>query len=239
MKSFNLLLIGLLSVNVWAADLTKEMDALGANKDLLKKAKAIDPQNRVRIVQNRDVDRHMRLELGLNGGMVTGGDPYTNSNVLGGQMDFHLTPHWSVGARYYNISNSLNGEGKKVFEDAEAKRAANQTGFRQPGIDWAKDAWLGVINWYPIYGKMNLFDAGISQFDIYFLGGAGQINLNSVGPTPLYTAGGGVGLWLTNHFATRLEARWQGYRDQIFDGIETHKRNIDQTILTATVSFLL
>lgn len=239
MKYFNLLLIGFLSVNTWAADLTKEMDALGANKDLLKKAKAIDPQNRVRIVQNRDVDRHMRLEMGLNGGMVTGGDPYTNSNVIGGQLDFHFTPHWSVGARYLDISNSLNGEGKKVFEDAEAKRAANQTGFRQPGIDWAKDAWLGVINWYPIYGKMNLFDAGISQFDIYFLGGAGQINLNSVGPTPLYTAGGGVGLWLTNHFATRLEARWQGYRDQIYDGIETHKRNIDQTILTATVSFLL
>lgn len=221
------------------ADLTSEMDALGANKDILKKARAIDPKNRVRIVQNRDVDRHFRIELGINTGMVTGGDPYVNTNLLGGQIDFHITPRWSVGARYYNVANSLNSEGTKVMEDAEARRQAKEPGFRQPGLDWAKDAYLAVVNWYPIYGKMNLFDAGISQFDIYFLGGAGTIDLQSSGQTPLYTAGGGVGLWLTNHFATRLEARWQGYQDKIFDGLETKQRSIDQTILTATVSFLL
>lgn len=240
MKALNLTALLLLVCSIPAfADLTSEMDALGANKDILKKARAIDPKNRVRVVQHRDVDRHFRFELGINTGMVTGGDPYVNTNVLGGQLDFHITPRWSVGARYYNNSNALNNEGKKVFEDAEARRQAGETGFRQPGIDWAKDNYMAVVNWYPIYGKMNLFDAGISQFDIYLLGGAGQINLASSGQTPLYTAGGGVGLWLTNHFATRLEARWQGYQDQIFDGFETHKRSIDQTILTATVSFLL
>jgi outer membrane beta-barrel protein len=219
--------------------MTKEMDALGANKELMKKAKAIDPQNRIRVVQNRDVDRYNRIEFGVNGGMVEGGDAYLNSNVLGGQLDFHLTPRWSVGARYYNISNTLTGEGKKVMEDSERRRQNNESGFRQPGIDWAKDSWLGTVSWYPVYGKMNLFDAGISQFDIYMIGGAGQINLQSSGYVPLFTAGGGVGLWLTNHFATRLEARWQGYTDKVFDGAETHKRSVDQTLLTATVSFLL
>lgn len=239
MKFLNLILLTFLAFNVSAKDLTSEMDALGANKDLMKKAKAIDPQNRIRIVQNRDVDRYYRFEIGVNGGTVAGGDSFVSTNIVGGQLEFHVTPRWSVGARYFNVSNQMTGEGKAQMEDAERRRANNETGFRQPGIDWAKDEWLGVISWYPIYGKMNLFDAGISQFDIYFLGGAGQINLNSSGNVPLYTAGGGVGLWLTNHFATRLEARWQGYTDKVYDGLQTHKRGIDQTILSATVSFLL
>lgn len=239
MKFFNFLLLSLFCVNAIAADLTKEMDALGANKELMKKVKAVDPNNRVRVVQNRDVDRYLRFELGLNGGAALGGDPYSNTSIIGGQLDFHLTPHWSIGGRYENIANSLNGEGKKVFENAESGRNTNTPGYRQPGIDWAKSSWLALINWYPIYGKMNLFDVGISQFDIYLLGGAGQINLASSGMTPLYSAGAGVGLWLTQHFSTRLEARWQGYQDSIFDGVETHKRNIDQTVLNMSIGFLL
>lgn len=228
----------LMSFGGWAKDLTQEMDALGANKDLMKKARAIDPKNRVRVVQNREVDRYYRLELGLNYGMAAGGDPYVNTNVLGGHLDFHFTPRWSAGARYYNNSNSLNAEGKKVFEDAEARRASGDNTFRRPGVDYAKDSWLAVLNWYPMYGKMNLFDMGIAQFDIYMLGGAGQINLQS-GTAPLYTAGGGVGLWLTQHFSTRFEARWQGYQDKIYDGVETTTRDINQTVLTATLGFLL
>lgn len=238
MKRLTLLALSLLAINAWSDDLTSKMDALGANKDLMRKAKAIDPHNRVRVVQNREVDRHMRLELGLNYGMAAGGDPYVNTSVLGGQMDFHLTPRWSVGARYYNNNNTLTAEGKQVFDDAEARAAANNANYRRPAIDYAKDIWLGVLNWYPVYGKMNLFDAGISQFDIYFLGGAGQVNLSS-GSSPAYTAGGGVGVWFTQHFATRLEARWQGYSDKVYDGIETRDRDINQTMLTATVSFLL
>ncbi len=239
MKTLAILTLTLLSLNAWSADLTKEMDALGANKDLLKKAKAIDPKNRVQVVQNREVDRRLRLEIGLNGAGVAGGDPYVNTTLLGGHIDFHITPRWSVGARYYNSSNNLNSEGRKVFDDAEARRAAGETGFRQPGIDWAKESWLAVVNWYPIYGKMNLFNAGISQFDIYVLGGAGQINLASSGAVPLYTAGGGVGLWLTQHFSTRLEARWQGYGDKIYDGFQSHNRNINQTVLGLTIGVLL
>ncbi|HMN67285.1 MAG TPA: hypothetical protein PKC28_01980, partial [Bdellovibrionales bacterium] len=59
------------------------------------------------------------------------------------------------------------------------------------------------------------------------------------GTAPVYTAGGGVGIWFTQHFATRLEARWQGYKDRVFDGLDTQSRDINQTLLTATVSFIL
>src|SRR4051812_9358463 len=123
MKRLSLVLLSLLAINAWAAaDLTQEMDALGANKDLMRKARAIDPENRIRVVQNRDVDRYMRLELGLNTALVEGGDPYTNSNILGGVLDFHITPRWSVGARYSNYSNSFTAEGKRVYDDFQVDR---------------------------------------------------------------------------------------------------------------------
>lgn len=234
MKRLTLILISLFTLNSWAAkDLTKDMDALGANRELMKKAKSIDPKNRIRVVQNREVDRYMRLEIGVNYGMNSGGDPYIDTTIMGGQFDFHVTPRWSIGARYYNASNTLNKEGEAVFKDAEQRRKSDPD-YRIPATDYAKDSWLIVGNWYPIYGKMNLFDATVSQFDIYVLGGYGQVNLAS-GSAPTYTAGGGVGLWLTQHVASRLEARWQGYQDKVYTG----SRDINQTVLTATVSFLL
>lgn len=236
MKRLSLILLSLLTINAWAqkGDLTSEMDALGANKDLMKKARAIDPENRIRVVQNRDVDRRFRLELGVNAALVEGGDAYTNTTTLGGNLDFHITPRWSVGARYVNYSNSATAEGKRVFE-----AAAKDPNQRFPGWDYAKNAWLGVLNWYPIYGKLNMFDLGISQFDIYFLGGAGQVFLGS-GTEMIYTAGGGAGVWLTQHFAMRLEARWQGYTDHPQNGTGgTVDRNINETVLGVSFGFLL
>jgi outer membrane beta-barrel protein len=235
MKALIIFTLSLFAVTAFGADnLSHEMSALGANKDLMRQARAIDPHNRIRVVQKRDVDRHMRLEVGVNSALDTGGDPYVSTTSLGGNLDFHFTPHWSVGVRYNNYSNSLTSEGKRVFDDAEARRAAGDKNYRVPDVDYAKDSWLGVINWYPIYGKLNLFDVSIAQFDIYFLGGGGQINLGS-GSAPLYTAGGGVGIWLAQHLSARLEARWQGYRDHVYDG----SRNINQTVLSATLGFLL
>ena len=102
----------------------------------------------------------------------------------------------------------------------------------------AKNEWLGVLNWYPIYGKVNLFDLTVAHFDVYILGGAGQINLSS-GTAPLYSAGGGMGIWWNQHLTTRLEARWQGYRDSIFDGEKNLQRDINQTLLTVNVGLLL
>lgn len=239
MKRLSLLMIGLFALNSWAADLTQEMDALGANKDLMKKARAIDPNNKVRVVQNRQVDRHNRLEFGLNYGMnASGGDPYVNTTMLGGQMDFHINPRWSLGARYENFQNKLSSEGRSVYDDAQRRIANNEQGVRVPGIAYAKDSWLAVGNWYPIYGKMNLFDAGIAQFDIYFLGGAGQINM-AYGSEALYTAGAGVGFWLAQHVSTRLEARWQGYKEKIYDGADISNRNMNETVLQATIGFIL
>ncbi len=234
MKSVKFAVLSMILVSGAAfADLDTDLNGLGGNKDLIRRAKGLDPKNRVSVVQNRSVDRDFRLEFGVNAGVNSGGDPYVKTDSIGGSVDFHFTPRWSVGGRYYSHNNTLSSEGERVFKAAAASREPG-TGLNRRDIDYASDTTLGVINWYPMYGKLNLFDMGIAQFDIYLLGGGGSVSLAS-GSAPTWTAGVGMGFWLNQHFSTRLEARYQSYEDEISSG----SRQIDLTVISASIGFLL
>lgn len=234
MKTSLLTLTGLLLFATAAhAGLNDDVNSLGGNKDLIRRARAIDPKNRVQVVQNRSVDRTNRLEFSVNYGLVNGGDPYVRTNNLGGSLDFHFTPRWSIGARYINSENQLSSEGERVFKDANAARASGSY-YERPDVDYASDTYLGVINWYPMYGKLNLFDMGISQFDVYLLAGGGQVKLSS-GTAPTYTGGVGLGFWMSQHFSMRVEGRYQTYEDRIYSGA----RKQELTVFTASLGFLL
>lgn len=227
------LILSLASASAYASDVLGDLDSLGGNRDLVNKAKSLDPNNRVRIVQNRLVDRDMRLELGVNYGSVAGGDPYLNTDNLGGRLDFHFTPRFSVGVMYYQSSNKLSSEGERVYNNALAAQQSGQN-YTIPDSDYAQETTMAVLNFYPLYGKLNLFNTGIAQFDIYALGGYGQVKLAS-GATDTYTVGGGVGMWINQHFSTRVEARYQNYQDTIATGT----RSLDLTVITAGIGLLL
>lgn len=214
-------------------DVSKDVDTLGGNRNLIEMAQAIDPENRSRIVQSRLVDRYNRFELGLSYSGVAGGDSYVTTQSLGAALDFHFTPRWSVGLRYNDYGNSLTPEGKRVFDEARADYAAGNTS-RIPDIDVPQQSAMAVINWYPMYGKTNLLDRGIAQFDMYLLAGGGQIELNS-GWTTVMTAGGGVGIWMTQHFSARGEIRYQNYQDQIITG----SRQIHGVVGTLGIGLML
>lgn len=227
------LILSLASTTAFASDVLNDLDSLGGNRDLVQKAKSLDPKNKVRIVQNRLVDRDMRLELGVNYGTVAGGDPYLSTDNLGGRLDFHFTPRFSIGVLYYQSSNQLTSEGKRVYDNALAAQQSGQS-YNIPDSDYAQETTMAILNFYPLYGKLNLFNTGIAQFDIYALGGYGQVKLAS-GATDTYTVGGGVGMWLSQHFSTRLEARYQSYQDTIATGT----RSLDLTVITAGIGLLL
>lgn len=215
-------------------DLNNDLDALGGNQDLMERANAIDPHNTTRIIQKREVSRDLRLELGLNYGIVAGGDPYYDTSNLGGRVDFHIDPHWSIGARYYHSASNLNSQGQHQFDLADQIRASNPS-YPRPDLDYAKDTWLGTVSFYPFYGKINFADLAIKQFDIYFIAGAGQVMLDQ-GTQPTYTGGMGFAFWWSNHWSTRLEARYQGYQDH-FDDNTTRQMNL--TVFTLDIGFLL
>lgn len=192
----------------------KDLDSLGSNQGIAERAKAIDSRNRVRVVQNRTVDRTMRLEMAMSYDVGTGGDSYVQTNNIGGMADFHINPYWSVGARYYKSGNQLTSEGERQEENY---RLHKDDGALQPDIHYPDSTTLGVISFYPLYGKLNFFDQGVTQFDMYVLAGYGQIKLDNT-TSPTWAAGGGVGIWWSQHLTSRLEARYQSYQDKLLDG---------------------
>lgn len=232
MKSKILILVALLfSLSTHAAkksELLKDLDSLGSNEEIAKRSKAIDAENRIQIVQNRTVDRTMRLESVLSYDIVAGGDPYISSNNLGVMVDFHLSNKVSLGVRYYDTSSRLSPEGDRVFKEFQSN------GGVRPAVDYPLSTTLGVVTFYPLYGKLNFFNIGVTQFDVYVLAGYGQISLNS-GNTSTWTAGGGIGLWWSQHITSRVEVRYQSYQDKIYSGT----RNEGVTSVSAGVGFLL
>lgn len=195
---------------------SEDIDSLGGNQNLMEMAQKIRSTSRSRIVQERIVDRRHSLELGLAYGNTFGGDAYLKTQSFGVAVDYHITPRWSLGARYYDFGSSLTNEGQRIFDEA---RAAYQAGGRANivDIDAPQSATMAVLNWYPIYGKTSLLDIGVTQFDLYLLAGGGTMTLSS-GETSLLTGGLGLGAWLSKHVSARAEIRYQKYEDQLVTG---------------------
>lgn len=214
-------LIALLAITTAAssafAGVSSDLETLGTNAESVRRANRLESRSKIAIVQNRSVDRHWRLEIGTNYGAVAAGDSYLNTQNLSFDADLHVSPKFSLGVRYAKAFNQLTNEGKAQFETARNMKNAGQMDYRIPSIDYPESSLLGVVNWYMLYGKINFFDVSVIQFDIYSLAGAGTMQLSS-GSTPTFTAGAGIGFWITNHITSRVEARWQGYQDQVYTG---------------------
>jgi len=194
------------------ADLLQDFDSLGGNDVLLERAQALNPEANIRVVQDRIVDRRHRLEFAPEYANVLGGDAYNTTHMIGLNAHYHITPHWSLDAKYDYAFNQLRREGEFLIGDT----SAHDKGVI-PDIDYPRSQVLATLSWYPIYGKMNLYDLGVAHFDVYALAGGGQILLKS-GAQSTYTAGGGIGFWVSQHLTTRFEARYQTYKATRFNG---------------------
>lgn len=206
MRKFILLLCATLISAQASADVLTDFDGLGDNKELLEKAKALNPEVKVQVVQDRIVNRRNRFEISPEIGAVGGGNPYIDTFGYGANLNFHITPRWSVGVKYTYFTNELNKEGENLISDI----ATTGQGI-VPEIDQPKDQYLGTVSWYPIYGKLNFFNKAITHFDVYTTAGYGNINLKN-GSTSTWTAGGGVAFWFSQHLSARFEARYQTYQ---------------------------
>jgi outer membrane immunogenic protein len=215
--------------------LSKEVSDLGANKSLKERVQNLDSAQRTRIVQNRTVDRNLRLELGLSAGRLSGGDSYLQTENASGYLEFHFTPRWSVGIRHSKYFNKLTDEGRQVYDRAWALQQADAGDTSSfSGVDYMKESTQGSISFYPIYGKLNVFDASVVHFDVYTTLRAGQLKLQS-GSTNIYAGGVGTGVWLNQLFSFRIEALFQSYRDFV----DQENRSQQGLIAQAAVGILL
>jgi outer membrane beta-barrel protein len=209
------IILGLTSfaiMNTSVADLMEDFNSLGGNNILLEQAQALNPDTKIEIVQNRIINRNLRNEFQFGYGNVIGGDAYLNSQYAGLDYGFHFNPRWSLGFKYSYYLNELASEGKHLI---------SQFGYI-PELDWPKQSYQGVINYYPIYGKFNFFGIGIVHFDFYVLAGYGEIELKS-GNTAAVTAGGGFGFWFSQHLTSRLEIRYLNYESERLAGAANMK----------------
>jgi outer membrane beta-barrel protein len=233
------LLLLLVSLSAAAQDKTlpeADFDSLGGNTILLERAKALEPEKNISIVQARTVSRRHRVEIAPELSSTFGGDSYARTKSLGINLNYHFTPRISVGLKYNYSFNSLTREGEamvdRAYDDFQADPENPSSPY--PEIDYVKDEALALVNWYPIYGKINLFEKSVVHFDVYALGGGGQVRLRS-GATSTYTAGGGIGFWISQHFSTRLEMRYQNYTAKYLDG----EKPLDLTVGSLQMGWLL
>lgn len=213
-----------------AKDLMEDFDSLGGNDALLEKARALNPEVSVRVVQDRVVNRRNRIELAPEFSGVIGGDAYNSTQNIGANLHFHLNPRWSLGLKYNYAINHLRSEAKDLIQEAETSGLP-----LIPDIDFPKQQAMAFANWYPIFGKMNLYDLGVAHFDLYVLAGAGQIELRS-GRVPTYSAGGGVGFWVSQYLSARMELRYQTYQAKQRSGAEV---GMNTTVMGLQVGYLL
>jgi outer membrane beta-barrel protein len=210
--------------------LLKDFDTLGGNDVLLDKARELNPDQRISIVQDRIVQRRNRLEIAPEFASVLGGDAYNHTDGFALNAYYHITPHWALGAKYEYDANSVRPEGQNLIDQALKESDRNLI----PDIDYPKGQALALVDYFPIYGKMNFFDVGVVHFDVYAVAGGGQVFLRS-GNTATYTGGGGIGFWFSQHLSTRMELRYQTYQAQHFSGAE--KMNL--TVASLQIGYLL
>jgi len=217
-------------------EVSRDFDSLGDNRIILEKAKALSPEKEISIVQNRLVSRRQRVEIAPEFGGTFGGDTYTKSQTLGLNVHYHFNPKISVGVRHAYFFNQMTSEGKSLFDRAYQDYLENSDlpSMQVPDIDFGKSESMVLLNWYPVYGKMNVFDKLITQFDLYAVLGYGQIEMSS-GSKPTYTIGGGFGFWHTQKISSRIEMRYQNYKAEYYTG----EKSLNLAIASVQVGWLL
>ncbi len=234
--TFILTLIAGSVVHAETDPLTADFDSLGGNKTLLERAKALEPDVAVTVVQKRFVSRTKRLEIAPEYSGTFGGDTYTRTQSLGLNLHYHFNPRWSIGAKYNQSYNKLTPEGESLINAsiADYKKNPGSPGVAYPQMDFPKNEYMATLNWYPIYGKINMLDRGVLHFDMYFLAGGGQVEMSS-GKTSSYTAGTGIGMWFSDHFTSRIEMRYQNQKARYLDG----EKALDLAVASVQMGWML
>lgn len=199
--------------------LKNDLNSLGTSPAVTERVKNLDSRQKVRVVQNRSVDRNNRIELGVHGGISSAADSYVSTQNAGAALQYHINPRWSLGVEYQKAFNKITPEGQRQYTAAEEAQNSGNGDARFAAIDYVMDTKMAMASFYPIYGKMNLFDSGIAQFDVYTTLGYGQRTLRS-GNTNVMMAAIGTGVWFTSYLTGRIEGRYQRYTDLV----QTEKR---------------
>lgn len=229
-------LLGIVSHAEKQESIANEFDGLGGNAILLERARALNPEITETVVQPRTVSRRHRFEIAPEYSGSFGGDTYSRTQSMAFNIHYHINPRWSLGLKAGMSANRLTQEGEAMVDRAYQDYLKNPKNpeFPLPEMDYQKAESMALVNWYPIYGKLNFLDRKVVQFDTYLTIGAGTVTLKS-GITESQQMGGGVGFWFTPKFSTRFEMRYQTYEAKYLTG----PQKLDLAIASVQMGWML
>ncbi|KYG62731.1 outer membrane beta-barrel domain-containing protein [Bdellovibrio bacteriovorus] len=227
MKSLSFICALFISSMAFAQSVEHEVDSFGGNEALYLKAKALNPEVENEVVQNRFMERSNRFEVAPEFSGVFNGDSYNRTTNAGLNVHYHINPSWSVGVKYNYSFNTLTPEGKSAVDKASQNAAQNpkEPSYLFPQVIYPKSETLGLVNWYPIVGKLSFGKYGVAHFDTYLTAGYGQMELSN-GTSPAATLGVGFGFWVNSNLTTRLEYRAQQYKAEYYNKTENMLTNV-------------
>jgi len=217
-------LFSFLFSNLSYGGLLKDFDSLGGNDVLFERAKKLQPNKKIGVVQNRIVDRTWRHEVALGYGNFVGGDTFLNSQSVDVNYQLHINPYVSVGGSYSSFFNQFSREGRFLIDNKEGI----------PDIDYLKDAYELTIQAYPFYGKLNLLNLAVLHFDLYAVGSYGIMNTDR-GDSDMFSVGGGVGIWFSKYISSRFEVRERFFTVNRKQG----GADLDMTVISFSLGFLI
>ena len=220
--------------------LFKDFDSLGGNKDLFDNLNAMETSGKTKLslVQNRTVDRVARSEFALNYQSDFQGGTYLNTQGVGVGYYYHFNPRVSVSINTNYYFNNLTSEGQSLLDVGRQAQADDPFVSFIPSIDYPKSNYSVGLEWYPMYGKFNLLNQAITQFDLYTLMDLGQIQ--TLRTKSFYLAYGvGVGLWLSQKLSVRLEAVLQSYDVSGFESLNNRTRTKKVSSGSVSVGYML
>ncbi len=182
----------------------------------------------VHAVERKHFLRRGRFEIAPLVGLSVN-DPLTLHFAAGGDVRYHITDRWSVGATY-----------RKFFRTALPARSEVIDKFGVFPEEHLRDFLAAVdVAWVPAIGKFVFFGAGLAHFDVALLAGGGVVRTFQPGAEGAWRPMGTLGVatrialaqWLALEFSLRDFAYIESFR--------AGRRLVNDVMLGAGLAFFL
>jgi len=189
---------------------------------------------RIYVLEQMDPYLKGRLEVAPLAGYVLN-DAYFHQLAAGGNLAYHISDEWGVGASFVQYWSSAKDFYSEVQRDY----------FVFPGN--VRNQWGagGFVTWAPVRGKVALYPLAVMHLRLYLKAGAGALKTSSGKVRPNGELGAGLDISLTSWWTIFLEACDQMYVEKYLMGSEpdgtasTRSEFKNQAMVRAGFGFLI
>lgn len=152
-------------------------------------------------------------------------DAYFHQFAVGGDLAFHITEAWGLGA---NFAQYFSSE-KPFYDEVQRDYAAFPENVQN---EWGAG---GFVTWAPVRGKVAFYPFAIMHVRLYAKVGAGALKTSTSGIRPKGSIGAGLQFLYLKYFGLALELSDQMYTETY----NTRNEFKNQFLVTLGFTFLI